>query len=63
MTPCLIERAETSLRDNHWSPQQICGALNHEDGTKVSYESLYRHIWSDKHTGETLYLNLRQRRK
>jgi IS30 family transposase len=32
------------LRDNQWSPQQICGALNHEDCTKVSYESLYRHI-------------------
>ena len=42
MTPCLILRAETLLRNNQWSPQQICGALNHEDGTKVSCESLYR---------------------
>ena len=42
MAPCLIVRAETLLRDNQWSLQQICGALNHEDGTKVSYESLYR---------------------
>ena len=42
MTPCLIVPAETLLRNNQWSPQQICGALNHEDGTKVSYESLYR---------------------
>ena len=63
MTPCLIVRAETLLCDNQWSPEQISGALNREDGTKVSYESLYRHIWSDKRTGGTLYLNLRQRGK
>ena len=35
--------AETLLRDNQWSSQQICGALNHDDSTKVSYETLYRH--------------------
>ena len=63
MTPCLIVRAETLLCDNQWSPEQISGALNREDGTKVSYESLYRHIWSDKRTGGTLYFNLRQRGK
>lgn len=63
MTPCLIVRAETFLRDNQWSPEQICGALNHEDGTKVSHESLYRHIWADKRAGGTLYLHLRQRGK
>ena len=34
MTLCLIVRAETLLRNNQWSPQQICGALNHEDGAK-----------------------------
>ena len=63
MTPCLIVPAETLLRNNQWSPQQICGALNHEDGTKVSYKRLYWHIWSDKHTGGTLYLKLWQRGK
>ena len=63
MTPCLIIRVETFLRDSQWSPEQICGALNHEDGTKVSHESLYRHIWSDKRAGGTLYLHLRQRGK
>jgi IS30 family transposase len=44
MTPCLIVWAEILLLDNQWSPEQISGALNREDGTKVSYESLYRHI-------------------
>ena len=63
MTPCLIVWAEILLLDNQWSPEQISGALNREDGTKVSYESLYRHIWSDKRTGGTLYFNLRQRGK
>ncbi|MBT4888344.1 MAG: IS30 family transposase [Rhodospirillales bacterium] len=63
MTPCLITRVETFLRDNQWSPEQICGALNLEDSTKVSHESLYRHIWSDKRAGGALYLHLRQRGK
>ena len=63
MTPCLIARVEALLYDRQWSPEQICGALNHEDGTKVSHESLYRYIWLDKRTGGTLYLNLRQRGK
>ena len=51
------------LHENQWSPEQICGALNHEDGTKVSHESLYRHIWLDKCMGGTLNLHLRQRGK
>ena len=63
MTPCLITRVEALLCDRQWSPEQICGALNYEDGTKVSHESLYRHIWLDKRTGGTLYLHLRQRGK
>ncbi len=63
MTPCLILRAETLLRAYQWSPEQICGAINIEDRTKVSHESLYRHIWADKHAGGTLYLHLRQRGK
>ena len=63
MTSCLITRVEMLLCDKQWSPEQICGALKREDGTKVSHESLYRHIWSDKHAGGKLYLHLRQRGK
>ena len=63
MTDRLIVRVKTFLCDNQWSPEQICGVLNHEDGTKVSHESLYRHIWSDKRSGGRLYLHLRQRGK
>ena len=44
-------------------PSANLGARNHEDGKNISYESLYRHIDSDKHKGGTLYLNLWQRGK
>jgi IS30 family transposase len=63
MTPCLIARVEKMLTAHQWSPEQISGALKHEDGTKVSHESIYRHIWADKRSGGTLYLHLRQRGK
>ena len=63
MTPCLIARVESFLTARQWSPEQICGALFHEDGTKVSHESIYRHIWVDKRAGGKLYLHLRQRGK
>ena len=63
MTPCLIARVERFLLDYQWSPEQICGALYNEDGTKVSHESIYRHIWADKKQGGELYLHLRQRGK
>ncbi|MGY9063471.1 MAG: hypothetical protein ACKVG1_14455 [Rhodospirillales bacterium] len=36
MTPCLILRAETLLRDKQWSHQQIYGACTQEDGKKNS---------------------------
>jgi IS30 family transposase len=63
MTACLVVRLEKFLTDFQWSPEQICGALQHEDGTKLSHESIYRHIWTDKKRGGKLYLHLRQRGK
>jgi len=63
MTPCLIARVEKFLTDFQWSPEQISGAIKHEDGTEVSHESIYRHIWADKRAGGKLYLHLRQRGK
>jgi transposase, IS30 family len=63
MTPSLIVRIEALLTKSQWSPEQICRALHHEDATKVSHESLYRHIWADKERGGTLYSHLRQRGK
>ena len=63
MTPALIERADTLLVSQQWSPQQISGALKLADGTRVSHESLYQHIWADKREGGVLYTHLRQQGK
>jgi len=49
------------LRLSGFRGTPLCCALNHEDGTKFTYESLYWHIWPDKRTGGTVYLNLWQR--
>jgi IS30 family transposase len=63
MTPSLIARAESMLVGSQWSPEQIAAALFREHGTKVSPESLYSHIWSNKRAGGTLYKHLRQQGK
>lgn len=60
MTPSLIARAESMLVGSQWSPQQIAAALFLQHGTKVSHESLYSHIWRNKHAGGKLYKHLRQ---
>lgn len=36
MTPFLIARVETLLRKKQWSPEQICGALNLDDGKEFA---------------------------
>jgi IS30 family transposase len=59
MTPSLIARAESMLVGSQWSPEQIAAALFREHGTKVSHESLYSHIWSNKRAGGKLYKHLR----
>ncbi len=64
MTPSLIARVEELLTTRQWSPEQISGVLELEEGTKVvSHESIYRHIWANKRSGGNLYLHLRQRGK
>ena len=50
-----------------WSPEQITGrlALNFPDDrkTRVSHESIYRHLRSDRQAGGTLWKHLRQSHK
>ena len=41
-----------------WSPEQVSGWLEVEKGIKLSHETIYRHIWSDKKSGGQLYLYL-----
>jgi len=50
-----------------WSPEQVSGWLKKEGLLRISYETIYRHIWSDKKSGGDLWSHLRcspkQRRK
>jgi IS30 family transposase len=61
MTFDLIEKIESMLRQD-WSPEQISGVLKKE-GTNISHERIYQHIWADKKAGGTLYKHLRHGHK
>lgn len=41
-----------------WSPEQISGFLA-ASSILISHESIYLHVWADKHQGGTLYSHLR----
>lgn len=61
MTSDLIEKIEVMLLQD-WSPEQISGVLKKE-GTNISHERIYQHIWADKKLGGTLYKHLRHGHK
>jgi IS30 family transposase len=50
------------LRTN-LSPEQVSGRLRREGLLHVSHETIYKHIWEDKHRGGHLYRHLRHRPK
>jgi len=58
MTPQVIKIIEEKLKEK-WSPEQISGRLKLESDINISHESIYKHIWADKHQGGTLYMHLR----
>jgi IS30 family transposase len=45
------------------SPEQVSGWLRRHGLVKVSHETIYIPIWTDKHRGGQLYRHLRQRPK
>ena len=61
MTSQLISLIEEKLR-LQWSPVQISGWLK-KQGSDVSHETIYKHIWADKYRGGTLYKELRHHGK
>jgi len=61
LTDELVAKIDAGLADE-WSPDQISGRLE-KDGTLISHETIYRHIWSDKRTGGKLYMHLRHNGK
>ncbi len=53
---------EALLRQDY-SPEQVSGRLRLEGCLLISHETIYRHIWRDKHRGGTLHQHLRGARK
>jgi IS30 family transposase len=57
-----LERVEALLR-RKWSPEQISGRLRAQGTLAISHETIYRHVWRDKHSGGSLFTCLRGARK
>ncbi|MDP0588649.1 MAG: IS30 family transposase [Candidatus Endonucleobacter bathymodioli] len=63
MTPDMITVIESKLRVE-WSPEHISGwLLLNDPKLLISHESIYLHVWKDKHAGGDLYAHLRQQGK
>ena len=58
-----IWRQVDSLLRQTWSPEQIHGRLQQEQGQTISHEWIYQHIYEDKRTGGHLYRSLRCQKK
>ena len=58
MTPVMIELVEHFICLD-FSPEQVSGFLARKHDLKISHETIYKHIWSDKRNGGTLYKHLR----
>jgi len=52
-----------SLLRQDWSPEQISGRLQKEQGLRISHECIYQPVLEDKHTGGDLYKHLRCQKK
>lgn len=62
MTPQVIELINLKL-DEKWSPEQISGWLELNESFTISHETIYQHIWRDKHRGGMLFTALRRKGK
>jgi IS30 family transposase len=51
-----------SLREK-WGPEQIAGHLHRTEEIRISYETIYRHVWRDWRRGGVLHTHLRGARK
>ena len=49
---------EALIRDE-WSPEQVVGRVEMEQGVSISHEWIYQYIYADKHSGGDLYRFLR----
>jgi IS30 family transposase len=52
------QQVEALIREE-WSPEQIVGRLEDEQGVSISHEWIYQYIYADKRSGGDLYRYLR----
>jgi IS30 family transposase len=60
MTPEVVADIERMLCEEQLSPEQISGWMETTEGTHVSHECIYQHIYADKRQGGCLYKHLRR---
>ena len=58
MTPTMIDLINHYIRKD-FSPEQVSGHLARKHELRISHETIYKHIWSDKRIGGSLYKHLR----
>jgi transposase, IS30 family len=63
IAPELLQKVETKLREEQWSPQQISAVFAKSDIGKVSHETIYQHIYRNLKAGGDLHKHLRHRCK
>lgn len=61
--PDEVWRLVEALIRKDWSPQQVSGRLQREQGIRVSHEWIYQHVFADKANGGDLHAHLRCRKR
>lgn len=62
MTASVVSWIESRILESQWSPEQISGLLS-ANQMFISHTTIYKHIWTDRTLGGTLYKQLRHRGK
>ena len=56
---CTVWQLVKALIRNTWSPEQVVGRVEMEQGVAISHEWIYQYIYADKRSGGDLYTYLR----
>jgi IS30 family transposase len=62
MSPAMIILVSHYISQD-FSPEQVSGYLARNHGLKISHETIYKYIWSDKRNGGCLYKHLRHSKR
>jgi len=62
MTDKVVSLINLKLHEQ-WSPEQIAGWLEQNETFTISHETIYQHIWRDKHNDGVLFKTLRRKGK